>query len=73
MDTIIVFLAIAGIVFTPAYFWLCRKHKEDMAVLAADCSKRIQQIHRDLVIVCTEPDTVKASQIKTNIIINLKK
>jgi len=65
MEAIAVFLSIAGLVFTPAYFWLCRKHREDMAILAADCSKRIQQMHRDLVVVCTEPDSVRALEIKT--------
>lgn len=67
METIVIFMAIVGLVFTPTYFWLCRKHKEDMAILAADCSNRIQQIHRDLVIVCTEPDSIRALEIKTTV------
>ena len=45
------------------YIWAEQVHKNQMALLAADSSLRLQEMHRELVLVCTEQETSEAQEI----------
>lgn len=56
--------------FLIGYFLMKQIHRKEMELLAADCSYRIQELSRELVTVCTEPESTSAQEIILRIKLN---
>src|SRR5688500_1255388 len=68
---IVIVIVVCVAVVLSGYFLIKDRHQKEMAELAADCSRRIQQISRELTVVCTEESSIEAYEIKLRIRLNV--